>query len=99
MRNPRLVPPAELQPKDIALDAEGRPIDLDAAQKANNEVIAKLVIALRAYDATDFRVDEHGQALPQRLLEAPVTPEVVARLPMEIVKRISEELTEAVNPQ
>lgn len=93
------MPPAELQPKDIALDADGNPTDLEAAQRANNEIIAKLVVALRAYDATDFAVDAEGQPLPQRLLAGPITPELIAKLPMEIVKRIGEELTEAINPQ
>lgn len=99
LRNPRLVPPSELQPKEIALDADGRPVDLAAAQQANNEVIAKLIVGMRAYDATDFQVDAEGNPLPQRLLEGPVTPAVVAKLPMEIIKAISEELTAAVNPQ
>lgn len=99
LRNPRLMAPTELQPREVALDDNGRPVDLAAAQEANNEVIAKLIVAMRAYDATDFQVDAEGNPLPQRLLEAPVTPEVVAKLPMEIIKAISEELTEAVNPQ
>jgi hypothetical protein len=91
IRNPKLVPPAEMRRKDVELDADGNPVDPDAAFQATCDVMAKLIIGWHAYDATV--VDEN-----QPLLGLPATGAAVAKLPLEILNRIGEELGKA-NPQ
>lgn len=103
LRNPKLMPPDALRPRDIPLDAEGRPINQAAALDAMYEIIAGLVMAWRAYDAADITIDAAGNALPMTLLpdvsrSVPATPELVKRLPMEIINTIAEKIKEAANP-
>ena len=51
------------------------------------------------YDASELALDSDGRPVAQDVLPMPATPETVAKLPAIIVKRISEEITNAVNPQ
>jgi hypothetical protein len=99
MRNPRLMPPGELTPENVELDENNQPKDLEAAKKANNAVLAKLIIGWRAYDASDIQVDADGNLLPQEPLPLPATPELVEKLPAAIFLRMVQEVTEAVDPQ
>lgn len=99
LRNPRRVPPTDLVPPNVVLDDAGRPVDTVAANAAANEVIARLVVAWHVFDATDFRVGEDLEPLDQTLLPLPATPELVAKLPVEIFRAINNEIMEAVNPQ
>jgi hypothetical protein len=98
IRNPRLMPPGELTPQKIALDANGKPIDLEAAKYANNALMAKLVIGWHVYD-TNYAVDEDGNELPQERLPLPATAELVAKLPTRIFAKITTEITGAFDPQ
>ncbi len=100
IRNPRLMPPGELTPRDVPLDpATGAPLRADDANEAMYEIFSKLIVGWRAYDATDFSIDpETGEALPQRLLELPATVDNVRKLPTAIVNRIAEQMTESSNP-
>lgn len=99
IRNPKLMPPGELQARRVELDENGNPANADAAMHATHEMIAKLVVAWRMYDATSNEINmQTGEPLDQQLLPLPATPESCAKLPMEVVRRISEEMTSAVSP-
>lgn len=90
IKNPRMVPLHELQPADVPTNADGTPVDDTAATTAMFKVFAALVKAWHVYDATDDGDD-------QALLPLPATPETVAKLPMEIQKRLIEEVTKVTN--
>jgi hypothetical protein len=72
------------------MDAAGNPIDPEDAERAGYEVMAKLIVGWRVYDATSL--DDN-----QPLLDLPATPESVAKLPLEIVNKIGETLGRAVD--
>lgn len=99
LKNPRLLPPGELAPRKLTLDENGRPIDADEAKRANDEVLAKLIIGWRVFDASDFAVDADGNELPQDALPLPATAELVAKLPTAIYMKITETINESYNPQ
>lgn len=103
LRNPKLMPPDALRPRDIPVDADGKPINQNDALAAMYEIIAGLVMAWRVYDAANITIDAAGNALPMTLLpdvsrSVPATPELVKRLPMEIINSIAEKVKEAANP-
>lgn len=91
LRNPKRVPPHELRGREVVMDAAGNPVDLEDAERAMYEVMAKLVVGWRCYDATSVEDD-------QPLLGLPATPESVAKLPLDIVNKIGETLGNAVDP-
>jgi hypothetical protein len=91
LRNPRTMPPSALKPKNLALDAQGQPVDEDAAELEVYEMFAKLVRDWCVYDATSDADDQPRLGLP-------ATAELVQKLPASIITRITEELTRAVNP-
>lgn len=95
IRNPRLVPPNDLRPKGI--DSE----DEDEVMQASFEAIARLVVGWRVYDASaPIELDSDGQATDdQPLLPLPATAELVAKLPLEIINRLGEEVQQASNPR
>jgi hypothetical protein len=99
IRNPRLIPLDLLQPRDIDLGPDGRPVNMEDAKLANNEVLAKLVIGWRVYDASDVSVDADGNELDQAPLPLPATPDAVAKLPTAIFTAITREVTEAMDPK
>jgi hypothetical protein len=95
IRNPRTVPVAEMQSaaEDVRLGPDGKPLpeDTEKALSSGNKLIAKLVTDWHVYDASALGDD-------QPLLGLPATPELVAKLPLEILDRLGEELDRA-NPQ
>jgi hypothetical protein len=103
--NPRQQPPDKLRPREIPTDENGRPLDDDQAVVAMYEIIAGLLVAWRVYDATAAAVDPDTGApldqpqLPKISHSTPATVDLVRRLPMQIITRISEELKAAANPQ
>jgi hypothetical protein len=101
IRNPRLMAPSQLKPRDVDLDAEGKPVDEEDAERASFEVMAKLVIGWRVYDPTaEITVDEKGEVTSdQPLLPKEYNADNVAKLPMAIINRLATEMAEAVNPQ
>lgn len=101
LRNPRLVPPDELRPKNVATDpVTGAPLDTNAAEEAMYAVFTKLIIGWRVYDASCMAIDEStGEPLDQPRLPMPPTTEAVAKLPSVILARLVEEFTQAANPQ
>ncbi|MEV6674572.1 hypothetical protein [Streptomyces sp. NPDC051162] len=111
LRNPRLLPPGEITPEDVPLGPDGQPLDQQAAQQAMYKVMARVIAAWHAYDATstgapvDIDLDADDLDEQIKALEAaeqtrlgPVTPENVARLPMAIINRIGEELGRIADP-
>lgn len=95
IRNPRLVPPNDLRPKGI--DSE----DEDEVMQASFEAIARLIVGWHVYDASaPIELDSDGQATgDQPLLPLPATAELVAKLPLEIINRLGEEVQQASNPR
>jgi hypothetical protein len=99
IRNPRLMSPQELQPKPIAMDDKGQPVDPLDARNAMNDVIAKLIVGWRVYDPASIKVDDNtGELLPMERFPSPATPTLVARLPVAIITKLAEEVTSAMNP-
>ncbi|RCH70436.1 hypothetical protein DT019_02825 [Streptomyces sp. SDr-06] len=113
IRNPKLLPPSELTPQDIAVDAQGNPLDPQAANEAMYKVMANLIVAWRVYDASapaaavTIDLDADPEALAEQLdaletvdqtLMTDITAENVARLPMAIINRIGEELAKVADP-
>jgi len=104
IRNPKTMSPGELRSKSgIKVSEDGQVEDTDETHNAGNEVLAKVVIGWRAYDATWVpEIDpDTGEPLPgqeQPRLTVPATPEQVAKLPMAIYMWLGEMIA-AVNPQ
>lgn len=112
LRNPRLVPPDVLEPDAVALDANGEPVDREAARQAMHTVLGNLIVAWRGmYDATaielppDLAAEADLAELMTRLeaggqqpLGAP-GPDTVAKLPIAVINRLAEEIGNAANPQ
>jgi hypothetical protein len=90
IKNPKVVPLAELRPQNVTLGPDGNPNE-DEAESATYRIIAGLVKAWHVYDATSLEEDQPELALP-------ATPESVAKLPMMITERIAEEIAKVVSP-
>jgi hypothetical protein len=104
IRNPRLMPGAEIKSMAGISDA-GDDEATGTTMDRVFEMIAKLVIGWRVYDpTTPLKVNEHTGELindeetEPRLLPLPATPELVATLPQEIVMKLMDEVTGAINP-
>ncbi|MDA8323335.1 MAG: hypothetical protein M0030_26480 [Actinomycetota bacterium] len=95
IRNPRTVPVDEMQSASdgVTIGPDGAPAagDTAAVVRAGHKLLAKLIVDWHVYDATSTDDDQPALGLP-------ATPELVARLPMEIYQRLGEELDRA-NPQ
>jgi len=89
MKNPKMVPTADLLPPDIpARDGES---DTERDYRAGCTVLARLVKAWHVYDATD-------EADDQAPLGLPATAELVAKLPLEIQTAMGEVIKAVRNP-
>jgi hypothetical protein len=100
IRNPKHLTAGELRPRDVPMQADGvTPVNMNDATDAMYETLAKLIVGWHVYDASDMTLNADGTPAVQALLPTPATPELVSRLPVVIVKRLSEEVTNAVNPQ
>lgn len=105
IRNPRLVPPHELTPEQTtSVLPDGTPADPEAATNSMHVMFSKLVVGWRAYDSTQpVQLDAAGNDVtPQVLLPCnpgDFTPENVAKLPMEIINEIGNEVKEASTPR
>jgi hypothetical protein len=99
LRNPKTMPMEALVPQDIPRGPDGAVLDPAAAETRSREIVAKLVIGWRMYDATDFSIDDEGNPVDQALLPLPATPESVAKLPMVVIQQINTAIVEAINPQ
>lgn len=90
IKNPRVMPPSEITPGDVPTGPDGQP-DEQAAMQEMYRIISRLVKAWHVYDATDDGDD-------QARLPLPATPELVARLPLEIVNAVATKIQEVSNP-
>jgi hypothetical protein len=112
IRNPQLLAPAEITPKDVPLDERGQPLDPQEAQNAMYEVFARLIVAWKVYDGSQAPNLELGEdadpvALYESLNSAPdgqprlgaITVDNIARMPLRIINRIGEELGRVADPQ
>ncbi|MFE9844672.1 hypothetical protein [Streptomyces goshikiensis] len=111
MRNPQLLPPKEVTPKDVPLDDRGQPLDPQQAQEAMYEVFARVIVAWKVYDASQAPLLELGDDVdPVALFESlgdaqtpqprlgPITIENIARMPLKIINRVAEEITSVADP-
>lgn len=112
MRNPQLLPPREVTPKDVPLDDRGQPVDPQQAQEAMYEVFARVIVAWKVYDASQATPLDLGDDVdpvvlfaslgasptPQPRLTA-ITAENVGRMPMRIINRVMEEIARVADPQ
>jgi hypothetical protein len=105
MRNPKLLPPAEITPRDVPVDDRGQPLDQADAQQAMFEVIARIVVKWRVFDGSaaapdlpELNLDADPETLEAQVAAlsaaeqdplGAVTPENVARLPLVIINDIS----------
>lgn len=112
MRNPQLLPPSEVTPKDVPLDDRGQPLDPQQAQEAMYEVFARVIVAWKVYDASEPAALELGDDVdPVALFESlgavqdpqprlgPVTVENIGRMPLRIINRVMEEISRVADPQ
>lgn len=112
IRNPQLLAPAEITPKDVPLDERGQPLDPQEAQNAMYEVFARLIVAWKVYDGSTGTPLELGEdADPVALFESlnatpdaqprlgAITVDNIARMPLRIINRIGEELGRVADPQ
>ncbi|WP_055590123.1 hypothetical protein [Peterkaempfera griseoplana] len=86
IRNPKTLPLATLDadlPENLP---DGTP-DPNHGIKTTYEVVSRLIIGWHAYDATSD--DDDQPPLP-----LPATPELVAKLPMEILMAVGEKINE-----
>lgn len=110
MKNPQLLPPAEITPEDVPVDADGKPVDPMAANEAMYKVMARVIVAWKVYAAftTDLPpVDPAAdpsevlatlESLEQQRI-GPVTAENVAKLPMVVIQRVMEEISRVADPK
>jgi hypothetical protein len=111
MKNPQLLPPADLTPEDVELKENGEPVDPKAANDAGYKMMAGLIVAWKVYEAFSpgDSLDIDPDADPADILArleggtqprlGKVTAENVAKLPMVILNRVMEEIGRVTNPQ
>jgi hypothetical protein len=112
IRNPQLLAPAEVTPKDVPLDERGQPLDQQEAQNAMYEVFGRIIVAWKVYDGSvaagpELTEDADPVALYESLNTAPdaqprlgpITIDNIARMPLRIINRIGEELGRVADPQ
>lgn len=101
IRNPKLVPPGELT-GNVAMNPDGTPVDMQQATDNMYEVVAKLVVAWRVYDATQVPeidpVTGEDITVPE-LLPMPATAALCRKLPSAFITRVANEIKAAVDPQ
>ncbi|MFG2412270.1 hypothetical protein [Streptomyces goshikiensis] len=111
MRNPQLLAPSEVTPRDVLLDDRGQPVDQQDAQIAMYEVFERVIVAWKVYDgavasALELAEDADPVALYESLnavQEAQprlgaVTVDNISRMPLRIVNKIGEELGRVADP-
>lgn len=109
MRNPQLMPPSQLQPRDVPMDDKGQPLDQEAARQASFEVMERLIVAWKVYEAFGDEVEVAEDADPAALFEqltageprrlGAVNAENIGRLPLAILNRIGEEVGRVADPR
>jgi hypothetical protein len=93
IRNPKTVPVDKLKGATDPIDPETGEIIRSKAMDSGIEVIAGLIVDWHVYDGTTEDEDSEPMGLP-------ATAELVRKLPMEIISRISDEIAKVTkNPQ
>jgi hypothetical protein len=103
MRNPKLLPVDELKPgQDIAIGADGQPLDTELAEEDTYRRLAKMIVGWHVYDATltdeELEALGRGEEVDQRRLPLPATADSVRRLPNEIQRALIVEVEKVTNP-
>lgn len=110
LRNPNLLSPAEITPRDVQLDADGKPVDANEANLAMYEMMTKVIVAWKVYeafpadlpqvdpDADPAEVLASLETMEQRRVGA-VTAENIGRLPMAIIKAVMDEIGHVADPK
>ena len=103
MRNPKMVPIDEMRSgtDGITLNAAGEPEDTGAATRSGYKILAKLIVGWHVWDATVMpELNAAGEDVSVQVLlpQPPTTAEVIAKLPIEILNRLMEEVA-SINPQ
>lgn len=112
MRNPQLLAPSEITPRDVPLDDRGQPLDPQDAQRAMYEVFERIIVAWKVYDGAAAPTLELGvDADPVALYESlnavqdaqprlgAITVDNISRAPLRIINKIGEELGRVADPQ
>ena len=112
MRNPQLLPPAEITPEDVPMNEHGQPQDPRQAQDAMYKVFARIIVAWRVYDASEAPPLELSEgADPVALYESlnaghnpqprlgEINVENIGRMPLRIINRVMEEISRVADPQ
>jgi hypothetical protein len=109
IRNPQLMPPAQLQPRDVAVDENGQPVDQEAARQASYEVMERLIVAWKVYEAFEGEIEVAEDADPTELFQqltvgepkrlGKINTDSIGRLPLAILNRIGEEVGRVADPQ
>lgn len=88
IRNPRTVPPDTLVVADLVDRPDDQQLLIDDALRGNATVASRLIVAWHVYDGDDD--SDNPQPLP-----LPATPELVRKLPRDIIDRIMTEVNPA----
>lgn len=93
INNPMLMPVSLLSPRDdVKLDAEGHITDRKAAVDSTFEIAARLIVSWNVYDPMDDSAEPQPFGLP-------ATVDMLRKLPMLVVTRISEIVGKAIPAQ
>lgn len=103
IRNPRLMPGDDIAGSAaVEVGPDGKPVDSGAAARESFKIMAALIVRGRVWDAKWLpELDDSGDPVDPDaeppLLQMPPSPADVARMPMQILNRIGEEMSK-VNP-
>lgn len=90
IKNPKVVNLEGLQSADVVLGPDGSP-DEASARDEMFRIVAGLILAGHVYDATCFDDDAPPMSLP-------ISADDAARLPWEIIKKVTNLVKEVMNP-
>lgn len=93
IRNPMLMSQDELTPDlSIALNDEGRPVDMEAARLASVDLSGTLIVSWVMWDINDPSEDPEVLPLPSE------DPKSMSKVPSPVVAAISKRVVAAVRP-
>ena len=93
IHNPKVVPQSMIDgSRKVENGPDGKPLPeyVEAAKANSDEILCRVIKDWKVYDATAVDADE------QPLLELPVTPELLAKLPVGIKLQIAETFSDAM---
>lgn len=98
IRNPKTVTLSKLEVAAVAQGPEGQP-NAEEAGAVVNGLLARLIIGGRLFDAEVDGIDADGVPLDQPELTYPLTEETAGKLPIEVVRAITDKITDAQAPR